>query len=95
MIYSERMRKAVRNHRLARAGRFDTGQICSAVPRPEDYLDAIPTSDGQIGAAYAIGETLLGIDVFDSDATFKKASPQAARELCARRHGGGGYFRLA
>ena len=34
MIYSDRMRKAVRNHRLARAGRFDTGQICPAVPRP-------------------------------------------------------------
>jgi hypothetical protein len=42
----------------------------------QDYLDAIPTSDGQIGAAYAIGETLLGIDVFDSNATFGKLAPK-------------------
>jgi hypothetical protein len=42
----------------------------------KDYLDAIPTSDGQIGAAYAIGETLLGIDVFDSDVTFRKLAPK-------------------
>jgi hypothetical protein len=41
-----------------------------------NYLDAIPTFDGQIGAAYAIGETLLGIDVFDSDATFTKLAPK-------------------
>jgi hypothetical protein len=41
-----------------------------------DYLDAIPTSDGQIGAAYAIGDTLLGIDVFDSNATFRKLAPK-------------------
>jgi hypothetical protein len=42
----------------------------------QDYLEAIPTSDGQIGAAYAIGETLLGIDVFDSNATFRKLAPK-------------------
>jgi hypothetical protein len=42
----------------------------------QDYLEAIPTSDGQIGAAYAIGETLLGIDVFDSDVTFRKLAPK-------------------
>jgi hypothetical protein len=41
-----------------------------------DYLDAIPMSDGQIGAAYAIGDTLLGIDVFDSDVTFRKLAPK-------------------
>jgi hypothetical protein len=41
-----------------------------------DYLDAIPTFDDQIGAAYAIGETLLGIDVFDSDTTFRKLAPK-------------------
>ena len=41
-----------------------------------DYADAIPTFEGQIGAAYAIGETLLGIDVFDSDATFRKLAPK-------------------
>jgi hypothetical protein len=37
-----------------------------------DYLDAIPTLDGQIGAVYAIGGSPVGIEVFDSDATFKK-----------------------
>jgi hypothetical protein len=41
-----------------------------------DYLDAIQTFDRQIGAAYAIGETLLGIEVFDSDATFRKLAPK-------------------
>jgi hypothetical protein len=37
-----------------------------------DYLNAIPTMDGQFGAVYAIGDRLVGIEVFDSDATFKK-----------------------
>jgi hypothetical protein len=38
----------------------------------QDYLDAIPTTDGQLGAAYAIGDSLVGIEAFDSDATFTK-----------------------
>jgi hypothetical protein len=38
----------------------------------QDYLDAIPTIDGQIGAAYAIGHSLVGIEIFDSEATFRK-----------------------
>ena len=38
----------------------------------QDYLDAIPTLDGQFGAVYAIGDSPVGIEVFDSDATFKK-----------------------
>jgi hypothetical protein len=37
-----------------------------------DYLNAIPTTDGQIGAAYAIGDSLVGIEIFDTDATFRK-----------------------
>jgi hypothetical protein len=37
-----------------------------------EYLDAIPTRDGQVGAVYAIGDSLVGIEVFDSDTTFKK-----------------------
>jgi hypothetical protein len=41
-----------------------------------NYLDAIPMFDGQNGAAYAIGESLLGIDLFDSDATFRKLAPR-------------------
>jgi hypothetical protein len=56
------------------------------------YFDAIPTFDGQIGAAYAIGETLLGIDVFDSDATFRKLAPKllasyALDAMEVERHG--------
>jgi hypothetical protein len=37
-----------------------------------DYLDAIPTSDGQVGAVYAISDSLVGIEVFDSYTTFRK-----------------------
>jgi hypothetical protein len=40
------------------------------------YLDAIPTFNGQIGAAYAIGGSLQGIEVFDSDVTFRKLAPK-------------------
>jgi hypothetical protein len=38
----------------------------------QDFLAAIPTSDGQIGAVYAIGGVLAGMEIFDSDTTFKK-----------------------
>jgi hypothetical protein len=41
-----------------------------------DYLDAIPTFDGQLGAAYAIGDDVVGVEVFDSDVTFKKLAPK-------------------
>jgi hypothetical protein len=37
-----------------------------------DYLNAIPTLAGQFGAVYAIGDSLVGIELFDSDVTFKK-----------------------
>jgi hypothetical protein len=37
-----------------------------------DYLDAIPTSDGQCGAVYAIGDVVVGMEIFASDTTFKK-----------------------
>jgi hypothetical protein len=37
-----------------------------------DYLDAIPTSDGQCGAVYAIGDAVVGMEIFDTDTTFKK-----------------------
>jgi hypothetical protein len=45
----------------------------------QDYLEAIPTTDGQLGAAYAISDSLVGIEAFDSDMTFKKL----ARKLLA------------
>ena len=38
----------------------------------QGHLDAIPSSDGQVGAVYAIADSLVGIEVFDSDTTFKK-----------------------
>jgi hypothetical protein len=38
----------------------------------QDYIDAMPTSEGQVGAVYAITGTIVGMEVFDSDATFKK-----------------------
>ena len=38
----------------------------------QGYLDGIPMSDSQVGAVYAFGDSLIGIEVFDSDATFKK-----------------------
>jgi hypothetical protein len=37
-----------------------------------DYLDAIATVSGQCGAVYAIGDELVGMEVFDSAMTFKK-----------------------
>ena len=37
-----------------------------------NYLGAVPATNGQLGAAYAIGDNLVGIEVFDSDATFNK-----------------------
>jgi hypothetical protein len=37
-----------------------------------DYLDAIATSDGQCGAIYAIGDVVVGMEIFDCDTTFKK-----------------------
>jgi hypothetical protein len=40
----------------------------------QDYRDAIAAQAGQVGAAYAIGGTLVGIEIFDNDATFRKLS---------------------
>jgi len=42
------------------------------------YIDSIPVESGQVGAAYAIGDTLIGIELFDSDATFKKLAGKLA-----------------
>lgn len=38
----------------------------------QDYLDAIPTFEGQFGAVYALGGVVVAMEVFDSDTTFKK-----------------------
>jgi len=44
----------------------------------QDYLDAIPVEAGQIGAAYALGDKLIGFEVFDGDTTFKKLAGKLA-----------------
>jgi hypothetical protein len=36
------------------------------------YLDAIPSTDSQVGAVYAIGGAVAGLEVFDTSATFSK-----------------------
>ena len=36
------------------------------------YLDAIPPGDDQVGAVYAFGDCLAGIEVFDSAGTFRR-----------------------
>ena len=41
-----------------------------------DCVDAIPIFDGQYGAAYAIGDSVAGIEAFDSDTTFQKLAPK-------------------
>ncbi|MBO0757879.1 MAG: hypothetical protein J2P54_18695 [Bradyrhizobiaceae bacterium] len=45
----------------------------------QDYLDAIPTVEGQCGAVYALGGVVVAMEIFDSDTTFKKL----ARKLVA------------
>jgi ARG/rhodanese/phosphatase superfamily protein len=43
------------------------------------YLEAIPVEADQIGAAYAIGGSLIGIEIFDSETTFRKLSGKLGR----------------
>ena len=38
----------------------------------QSYVDAMPTQPGQIGAVFAIGGAVSGIELFDNEATFKK-----------------------
>lgn len=66
-ISAKSARMRVASPTAAMAALFDT---CRSDLR--DYADAIPPSEGQIGAAYAIGDSLAGIELFDSDATFGK-----------------------
>jgi hypothetical protein len=43
------------------------------------YLDAIPASKGQVGAVYAIGNVIVGLDLFDAASTYQRL----ARKLTA------------
>jgi hypothetical protein len=38
----------------------------------QGYLDAIPTVPGQVGAVYAIGGEIAGLEVFDAATTYHK-----------------------
>jgi hypothetical protein len=44
-----------------------------------DHLDAIPVAEDQVGALYAIGDAIVGLDVFDAAPTYRKL----ARKLTA------------
>ena len=81
---SDQIQSAVWREISAKSGRMNVQSPTEAMgamfgSRHDDlwsYLDAIPTFNGQIGAAYAIGRRLQGIDVFDSDVTFRKLAPK-------------------
>jgi hypothetical protein len=36
-----------------------------------DYLGAIPTVDDQVGAVYAIGKSIVGLELFDTSGTYR------------------------
>src|SRR5262249_28141483 len=38
----------------------------------QGYLNAFPAAEGQIGAVYAVGGALVGMDIFDTASTFTK-----------------------
>jgi len=44
--------------------------------RIEDYRDVFHVVDGQIGAVFAIGKDIFGMDVFDKEETCKKLMPK-------------------
>lgn len=58
--------------------RSDTGAMSdlfeSSRPTIDEYRVALEPARDQIGAAFFIGGTLLGVEVFDSPATFRKLS---------------------
>ena len=48
-------------------------------PRIEEYRDAFPIREGQIGAVFAINGEIFGMDVFDIESTCKKIMPKIIR----------------
>ena len=54
--------------------------------RIDDYVGAFAAIDRQVGAVFTINGNIIGFDLFDSPATFKKLLPEARAKLCARRH---------
>jgi hypothetical protein len=47
--------------------------------RIDEYAGAFTASDRQVGAAFAINGEVIGFDLFDSPATFKKLLPKLVR----------------
>ena len=39
-----------------------------------NYLAAIPTADEQLGAAYAIGNSIVGLELFDAHTTYRNVA---------------------
>jgi ARG and Rhodanese-Phosphatase-superfamily-associated Protein domain len=78
--------RAVWDTIAAKSARMDVSSPTRAMRRiyesrqddVRSYLDAIPIEADQIGAAYAIGGSLIGIEIFDADTTFKKLAGKLA-----------------
>ena len=47
--------------------------------RIDDYKETFKPAEGQIGAVFAIGKTIFGMDVFDKEDTCKKLMPKITR----------------
>ena len=45
----------------------------------EDYVRPFPVIEGQLGAVFAIGPRIAGLDLFDSSDTFRKLFPKLLR----------------
>ena len=37
----------------------------------DEYVKGLPASEGQVGAVFAIGDRIVGLDLFDADTTFR------------------------
>lgn len=47
----------------------------------ESYVSGCLPVDGQVGALFAVGDRLVGLDLFDSPLTFRKLLPKLVRSL--------------
>jgi len=68
--------------------------MCSRLPRLEDYVGAFKAEPDQLGALFAIGEHVEGLELFDCSETFTEMLPKLIRsyaidaieELESHRH---------
>jgi hypothetical protein len=42
----------------------------------KNYLAAIPTADSQLGAVYAIGDSIVGLELFDAHVIYRNVAPK-------------------